>query len=106
MPGSIYIIGHKNSDMDSVASAYAYARLLQLQGEEEAIAARNGDLKPEIRFALERFQVSPPEAIDDVYLQVRDVMRRGVTSGRVDQPTSTLSRSTAFRYSEITWYVS
>jgi len=86
MPGSIYIIGHKNSDMDSVASAYAYARLLQLQGEEEAIAARNGDLKPEIRFALERFQVSPPEAIDDVYLQVRDVMRRGVTSGRVDQP--------------------
>ena len=86
MPRSIYIIGHKNSDMDSVASAYAYARLLQLQGEEEAIAARNGDLKPEIRFALERFQVSPPEAIDDVYLQVRDVMRRGVTSGRVDQP--------------------
>ena len=42
MARPIYVIGHKNSDLDSVASAYAYARLLQLQGEEEAIAARNG----------------------------------------------------------------
>jgi manganese-dependent inorganic pyrophosphatase len=86
MPGPIYVIGHKNSDMDSVASAYAYAHLLQLQGEEEVIAARNGELKPEVRFALERFQVEPPEAIDDVYLQVRDVMRRGVTRAYIDQP--------------------
>src|SRR5438876_12206272 len=85
MSRSIYVIGHKNSDLDSVASAYAYARLLRLQGEEEAIAARNGDLKPEVRFVLERFQVEPPEAIDDVYLQVRDVMRRGVISAYLDQ---------------------
>ena len=66
MARPIYVIGHKNSDLDSVASAYAYARLLQLQGEEEAIAARNGELKPEVSFVLERFQVEPPEAIDDV----------------------------------------
>src|SRR2546430_11155080 len=85
MAQPIYVIGHKNSDMDSVASAYAYARLLQLQGEEEAIPARNGVLKPEVRFALERFQVEPPEALDDVYLQVRDVMRRGVISAHLDQ---------------------
>src|SRR5215472_9848164 len=86
MARPIYVIGHRNSDMDSVASAYAYAHLLQLQGEEEVIAARNHELKPEVRFALERFQVAPPEAIDDVYLQVRDVMRRGVTRAYVDQP--------------------
>ena len=86
MPGPIYVIGHKNSDMDSIASAYAYARLLQLQGEEQAIPARHGELKPEVRFVLERYQVEPPEALDDVYLQVRDVMRRGVISARVDQP--------------------
>src|SRR5215831_944834 len=85
MPGPIYVIGHKNSDMDSVASAYAYAHLLQLQGEEEVIAARNHELKPEVRFALERFQVAPPEAIEDVYLQVHDVMRRGVISATLDQ---------------------
>jgi manganese-dependent inorganic pyrophosphatase len=86
MPRPVYVIGHKNSDMDSVASAYAYARLLQLQGEEQAIPARHGDLKPEIRFVLERYKVEAPEALDDVYLQVRDVMRRGVTSARIDQP--------------------
>ena len=86
MPGPIYVIGHKNSDMDSVASAYAYAKLLQQQGEEQAIAARHGELKPEVRFVLERYQVEPPEALEDVYLQVRDVMRRGVISARIDQP--------------------
>jgi manganese-dependent inorganic pyrophosphatase len=85
MPRSIYVIGHKNSDLDSVASAYAYARLLRLQGEELAIPARNGNLKPEVRFVLERYQVEPPEALDDVYLQVRDVMRRGVISAYLDQ---------------------
>jgi len=86
MARPIYIIGHKNSDLDSICSAYGYARLLNIQGEEEAIAARNGDLKPEVRFVLERYKVEPPEALDDVYLQVRDVMRRGVTCAYIDQP--------------------
>src|SRR5205807_7240056 len=62
-----------------------YARLLQMQGEEQAIAARHGELKPEVRFVLERFQVEPPEALEDVYLQVRDVMRRGVICAYLDQ---------------------
>lgn len=84
MTRPIYVIGHKNSDMDSVASAYAYARLLQLQGQNEAQAARNGKLKPEVQFVLERYQVEPPEAIDDLYLQVRDVMKRGVTCTYLD----------------------
>ena len=85
MARPIYVIGHKNSDLDSVASAYAYARLLQLQGEEQAIAARNGELKPEVRFVLERYNVEAPEALEDVYLQVRDVMKRGVISSYLDQ---------------------
>ncbi len=85
MARPIYVMGHKNSDLDSVASAIAYARLLQLQGEEEAIAARNGILKPEVSFVLERYHVEPPEAREDVYLQVRDVMRRGVISAHMDQ---------------------
>src|SRR5437763_12232680 len=86
MARPIYVIGHKNSDLDSVASAYAYARLLQLQGEEQAIAARNGELKPEVRFVLERYNVEAPEVLEDVYLQVRDVMKRGVISANLDQP--------------------
>ncbi|HEU5227216.1 MAG TPA: putative manganese-dependent inorganic diphosphatase [Ktedonobacteraceae bacterium] len=85
MTQPIYVIGHKNSDLDSVASAYAYARLLRMHEGKQAIAARNGELKPEVRFVLERFQVEPPEALDDVYLQVRDVMRRGIISAHLDQ---------------------
>jgi manganese-dependent inorganic pyrophosphatase len=85
MTQTMYVIGHKNSDLDSVASAYAYAYLLRSQGEEHAIPARNGELKPEVLFALERYQVDPPEALDDVYLQVRDVMRRGVISAHIHQ---------------------
>jgi manganese-dependent inorganic pyrophosphatase len=81
----IYVLGHKNSDMDSVASAYAYAYLLRQQGEE-AIAGRHGELKPEIHFVLDRYNVEAPDAIEDVYLQVRDVMRRGIISVYVDQP--------------------
>ncbi len=86
MTRPIYVIGHKHSDMDSIASAYAYSRLLQLQGEQHVIAARNGELKPEVSFVLERYQVTPPEAIDDVYLQVRDVMKRGVICAHITQP--------------------
>ena len=85
MARPVYVLGHKNSDLDSVASAYAYAQLLRMQGEEEAIAARNGELKPEVSFVLDRFQVTPPEALEDVYLQVRDVMKRGVICARIDQ---------------------
>lgn len=46
MSRPIYVIGHKHSDLDSVASAYSYARLLQLRGEAQPIAARQGGLKP------------------------------------------------------------
>lgn len=85
MARPVYVLGHKNSDLDSVASAYAYAQLLRMQGEEEAIAARNGELKPEVSFVLDRFQVGPLEVLDDVYLQVRDVMKRGVICARLNQ---------------------
>jgi manganese-dependent inorganic pyrophosphatase len=86
MSGSIYVIGHKHSDLDSVASAYGYARLLQLQGEAQPIAARQGALKPDVRFVLERFHVDPPQDLEDVYLRVCDVMQRQVLSVSLDQP--------------------
>src|SRR5207244_11584114 len=80
-----YGIGHKECEIGSVASAYASARLLQVQGGDEGIAAGKGIPKPEISFVLERYQVDPPVAIDDLYLQVRDVMRRGVICAYLDQ---------------------
>ena len=86
MSGPIYVIGHKHSDMDSVASAYGYARLLQLQGAGQAVAARQGALRPEVRFALERFHADPPQELEDVYLRVCDVMQRPVLSIALDRP--------------------
>ena len=86
MSRPIYVIGHKHSDLDSVASAYGYARLLQLRGEAQPIAARQGELKPEVRFVLERFHVDPPLELEDVYLQVCDVMQRQMLSISLDQP--------------------
>jgi len=86
MSRPIYVIGHKHSDLDSVASAYGYARLLQLRGEAQPIAARQGELKPEVRFVLERFHVDPPEEVEDVYLRVSDVMQRQMLSISLDQP--------------------
>src|SRR5260370_14991340 len=86
MSRPIYVIGHKRSDLDSVASAYGYARLLQLRGEAQAVAARQGELKPEVRFVLERFHVDPPEEVEDVYLRVRDVMQREMLCISLDQP--------------------
>jgi manganese-dependent inorganic pyrophosphatase len=86
MSRPIYVIGHKHSDLDSIASAYGYARLLQLRGEAQPIAARQGELKPEVRFVLERFHVDPPEEVEDVYLRVGDVMQREMLWISLDQP--------------------
>lgn len=86
MTRPIYVIGHKHSDLDSVASAYGYAQLLHLRGEAQPIAARQGELKPEVRFVLERFHVDPPEEVEDVYLRVRDVMQREFLCISLDQP--------------------
>src|SRR3989440_8136460 len=86
MAQPVYVIGHKNSDLDSVASAYAYARLLQLQGEEEAIPARNGEFKQGVCLVLNGSRVDPPGAMDVVLPKVRYFMRGGVICPYLDQP--------------------
>lgn len=70
----IYVIGHANPDTDSVASAVAYAELLRLQGGSDVVAARQGKLRPETDFVLERFGLPPPVLVRDAYLRVSDVM--------------------------------
>src|SRR5258708_17853687 len=86
MSRPIFVIGHKHSDLDSVASAYGYARLLRLRGEAQPIAARQGELKREVRCVLQGFHGDPPLELEDVYLRVCDVMQRQVLSISLDQP--------------------
>ena len=70
----VYVIGHKNPDTDSIASAIVVAYLLNkwkekgcglIKLDEEAVPAKQGDPNPETAFALETFGVEVPETVTD-----------------------------------------
>ncbi|MFP7753318.1 manganese-dependent inorganic pyrophosphatase [Thermodesulfobacteriota bacterium B35] len=61
---SVYVVGHKNPDTDSVTAAIAYAELMKAKGEDY-IPVIQGDLNPETVTVLERFGVSTPEIMTD-----------------------------------------
>jgi manganese-dependent inorganic pyrophosphatase len=63
---TVYVIGHRNPDTDSVVSAAAYARLKQLQGQRKVVAARAGKINPQTEYIFERFGVSVPEYLPDL----------------------------------------
>src|SRR5205085_9314093 len=78
------VIGHKNPDMDSICAALGYARLKQLLGVSDVIAARAGSTNPRIDFVLHKFHVEAPVFLSDVSPRVSDVMQRNVISARAD----------------------
>ncbi len=61
---TVYVIGHKSPDTDSICSAIAYARFLNELGEN-AIAARSGEINPETEFVLNKFNIQVPELLTD-----------------------------------------
>ena len=70
MQKKTFIIGHRNPDADSVVSAAAYARLKQLAGHDNCIAARAGKINPQTEYIFKRFGDLPgvalPEFIPDL----------------------------------------
>jgi manganese-dependent inorganic pyrophosphatase len=78
------VIGHRNPDMDSICAAVGYARLKQLLGVPNVIAARAGNTNPRIDFVLEKFGVPAPVFLSDVSPRVSDVMERQAASVRAD----------------------
>ena len=66
MSNKIYVIGHRNPDADSVVSAAAYARLKQLQGQDNCIAARAGNINQQVEYIFNRFGVSLPVFLPDL----------------------------------------
>lgn len=78
------VIGHKNPDMDSICSALGYARLKQLQGVPNVVAARAGNTNARIDFVLKKFGVEAPVFLSDVAPKVSDVMQRDAVSVRAD----------------------
>ena len=66
MSNTVYVIGHRNPDTDSVVAATAYARLSQLRGKTNYVAARAGKLSPQTEYVFKRFDVEPPVYIPDL----------------------------------------
>lgn len=73
---SVYIIGHKNPDTDSICSALAYAYLKNQVEGGGYIAARAGQLNQETQYVLNFFQVEAPVYVADVMTQVKDIEMR------------------------------
>ena len=62
MKKTIYIVGHKKPDSDTICSALAYAHFLRKKGKK-AVAARTGKINPETRFVLSYFKVQSPQLL-------------------------------------------
>jgi manganese-dependent inorganic pyrophosphatase len=73
MNNTTLVIGHRNPDMDAIASAVGYAWLLAQQGRD-TVAARVGDVNAQTAFALTHFQMEAPLLVSDVRPRVRDVL--------------------------------
>ena len=69
---TIYVIGHKNPDSDSICSAIAYADYKQKNGLN-AVAVRLGELSYETMFILNYFHVNVPPLLNNVKTQVSDL---------------------------------
>lgn len=73
MKETVYVTGHKNPDSDSICAALAYAEFKNKTGTIEAIPVRLGEINRETYFILSYFGVEPPQFIETVKLQVKDL---------------------------------
>jgi manganese-dependent inorganic pyrophosphatase len=73
MKETIYIIGHKSPDSDSICSALAYAEYKNISGDINAIPTRLGEINRETKFILDYFGVEAPVLIETVRLSIEDL---------------------------------
>ncbi|MCI5524368.1 MAG: putative manganese-dependent inorganic diphosphatase [Spirochaetales bacterium] len=74
MKNKVYIIGHRNPDTDSVVSAVAYAKLKNLLGQKEYVAARAGHLNPQTSYIFQKFGIPRPVYIPNLIPKVEYYM--------------------------------
>ncbi|HEX6389856.1 MAG TPA: putative manganese-dependent inorganic diphosphatase [Solirubrobacteraceae bacterium] len=76
MSARVHVVGHRNPDTDSIASAIAYAELKRLvDPDTDYVSARLGPPNPQTTWALERSGAETPALLRHIYLRVGDVMR-------------------------------
>ncbi len=72
----VYVIGHVNPDTDSIASAMAYAWLLQERDGTNAVPARAGAINRQTSWVLRTLEMEPPILFNDASPRFESVMRR------------------------------
>jgi len=70
---TIYIIGHKNPDSDSICSAIAYADYKNSNPDMDAMPVRLGEINRETKFILDYFGVETPKLMETIRLSVEDL---------------------------------
>lgn len=81
---TVYIVGHKNPDTDSIASAIAYADIKNRSEEGRYTAARAGQINEETEYVLKRFNAEAPVYLSNVGTQVKDMEIRRTPGVRQD----------------------
>jgi manganese-dependent inorganic pyrophosphatase len=70
----VYVIGHKNPDIDSIAAAISYKVYKQSTDQGLYIAAAAGDINEETKFVLDYLDFEAPVVLKDVATTVGDLV--------------------------------
>lgn len=76
MPTPIYVTGHVNPDMDSIASAMGYAWLLRERDGSDTVAARAGAINPQTAWVLKHLGLEAPVLLTDASPRFQSVVHR------------------------------
>lgn len=83
----IYITGHKNPDLDSVASAIAYARLKNsIDSENDYIPICCGSLNKQSKYVLSTIGIKSPIMVKNVLPKVANIAKRDIITLDVNDP--------------------
>ncbi len=76
---TVYVVGHRNPDTDSICSAIAYSRLKNALGDGNSyIATRAGQINAETEYVLNRFSADIPVYLNNIGTRVKDMEIRRV----------------------------
>lgn len=75
---TIFVIGHRNPDTDSIVAATAYAAFQNLLGHPEYVAARAGHLTPQTEYIYKKFGVPKPQYFHDMIPRAEFYMQEDI----------------------------
>ena len=72
----IFVTGHRNPDMDSICSAWAYAKLKNtVDGSNEYVPVRLGNVSDNVKYLFSRAGAEIPSLLKDVKARSRDIVK-------------------------------